>query len=235
HLRRHLQLRPIEGDTMRLRHFLIACGLVLTSTLVMTAASDQKVAEDQPPHGASDCSDEPCGAVARGLHAFIDRSLHGIDSNGRSCADCHMVTDQFQLSPASVELRFQLREFIRNFNPRFDDPLFRPIDADDFRTNGDTANDFSNLRQNGLVRIVFALPSNIRLIDPATNQPSTESFVDVWRMVPSVNDVALTGPDGANPWPRGPNNGGGYQLDGRMTTLQEQARGALINHAQAQN
>jgi cytochrome c peroxidase len=54
-------------------------------------------------------------------------------------------------------------------------------------------------------------------------------------MVPTVNDVALTGPDGANPWPRGPNFFGGYQLDARVGTLQEQALGALTNHAQIQN
>ena len=32
-----------------------------------------------------------------------------------------------------------------------------------------------------------------------------------------------------------PNNAGGYQLDARVTTLQEQALGALINHAQIQS
>ena len=53
-------------------------------------------------------------------------------------------------------------------------------------------------------------------------------------MVPTVNDVALTGPDGINPAPRGPNNAGGYQLDARAATLQEQALGALVNHAQVQ-
>ena len=73
----------------------------------------------------------------------------------------------------------------RRRNPRADDPLFRPIDADDFRTNGEHASDFSNLRQNGLVRITFPLPANIKLIDPATNAPSSETFVDVWRMVPT--------------------------------------------------
>ena len=39
------------------------------------------------------------------------------------------------------------------------------------------------------------LPPNIRLIDPVTDLPSAETFVDVWRSVPTVNDVALTGPD----------------------------------------
>ena len=38
-----------------------------------------------------------------------------------------------------------------------------------------------------------------------------------------------------NPWPRGPNAIGGYQLDARVATLQEQALGALTNHAQIQN
>jgi hypothetical protein len=74
----------------------------------------------------------------------------------------------------------------------------------------------------------------MRLIDPETNEPSTETFVDVWRSVPTVNDVALTGPDDVNPWPRGPNESGGYQLDGRLTTLQEQARAALTHHAEVQ-
>src|SRR4029077_13208445 len=87
---------------------------------------------------------------------------------------------------------------------------------------------------NGLVRITFTLPSNIKVIDPATNAPSADTFVDVWRSVPSVNNVALPGPDGVNPWPRGPNEFGGYQLDARIATLQDQALGALTNHAEIQ-
>ena len=146
-----------------------------------------------------------------------------------------MVMDHFQLSPADAEARFQLLQWRRRWDPNADDPLFRPIDADDFRANGETASDFSNLRQNGLVRVTLPLPSNIKLVDPVTNAPSSETFVDVWRAVPTVNDVKLTGPDGINPWPRGPNNTGGYQRDARVTTLQEQALGALINHAQIQN
>ena len=87
--------------------------------------------------------------------------------------------------------------------------------------------------QNGLVRVTLPLPPNMRLIDPLTNAVSTETTADVWRMVPSVNDVRLTGADGANPaWPRGPNTTGGYQLDGRKANLQEQALGAFEAHAQ---
>jgi cytochrome c peroxidase len=224
---------------MKTRSLLVLSGLLLISALLMSvrhstvsaAPLDQDVAaaSEHPPF---DCGGEPCDAVARGFVAFFDRRLHGLDGNGRSCADCHMAIDHFQLSPASAEARFQFLQFLRRWNPKADDPLFRPIDADDFRTNGENASDYSNLRQNGLVRITFPLPPGLRLIDPATNLPSSESFVDVWRMVPTINDVALTGPDGANPWPRGPNFFGGYQLDARVGTLQEQALGALTNHAQ---
>ncbi|HET7695449.1 MAG TPA: hypothetical protein VFK57_07055 [Vicinamibacterales bacterium] len=173
--------------------------------------------------------------VARGFLAFLDPSPAGLTGNGRSCADCHMPTDQFQLSPASVEARFQRLEAMRQVNPHADDPLFRPIDADDFRVNGDAARDYTTLREHALIRITLPLPPNMRLIDPATNQPSDETFVDVWRSVPTINDVALTGPGAGNPWFREPNRFGGYQLDARIGTLQEQAIGAFVNHAQVQS
>ncbi|HET6898205.1 MAG TPA: hypothetical protein VFK70_07650, partial [Vicinamibacteria bacterium] len=188
-------------------------------------------------HGGGDglCDGEPCDAVARGFVHFFDRRLRDLGGNGRSCNDCHMVTDHFQLSPANAERRFQLLQWRRRFNRDADDPLFRPIDADDFRTAGENASDYSNLRQNGLVRIVFPLPENVKLVDPATNAPSAETSADVWRATPTVNDVKLTGPDGVNPWPRGPNPTGGYQLDARVANLQDQALGALTNHAQVQS
>ena len=226
---------------MNVFSLLVACCLMFCSTLLMRASTVDMPAAGQNPHGRAepkrqvpDCGGEPCDAVARGFRAFFDRRLEEMGGNGRACADCHMATDNFQLSPASVEARFRLLQLQRRFNPEADDPLFRPIDADDFRTNGDSASDFSNLRQNGLVRITFPLPANMRLIDPATNAASDETFVDVWRSVPTVNDVALTGPDGGIAWLRGPNQQGGYQLDARVTTLQEQALGALTNHAQIQ-
>jgi cytochrome c peroxidase len=222
---------------------LLACGLTLCWTL-LTGAHTAKVSPSTlSPHAgtiasaaAFDCGGEPCDAVLRGLRGFFDRRLDDLSGNGRACADCHMATDNFQLSPAGVEARFQLLQWRRRWSPYADDPLFRPIDADDFRTRGDDASDFSNLRQNGLVRITFALPPTIRLVDPVTNAVSNETFVDVWRMVPTVNDVAMTGLDASIPvWPRDPNPTGGYQLDARLATLQEQALGALVNHAQIQD
>ena len=206
---------------MKTMSVILASGGALLSTVLLAAS-------------AAPFEPSPGSQAAHGLRAFFDRDLAGLGGNGRSCADCHMPNDQFQLSPASAEERFQRLQLARLENPAADDPLFRPIDADDFRTNGDAASDYSNLRENGLVRITFPLPPNIRLIDPATNQPSGETFVDVWRSVPTVNDVALTGADVANPWFRGPNARGGYQMDARAATLEEQALGALINHAQVQ-
>jgi cytochrome c peroxidase len=222
---------------------LAACSLVLCSTLLTRASTDPVSSPTLSADAATrstvvalDCDGEPCDAVHRGLRAFLDRTPAGPTGNGRACADCHMPTDSFQLSPGSVETRFQFLEWRRRRDPHADDPLFRPIDADDFRIHGGAASDFSNLRQNGLVRVTLPLPPGIRLIDPATNAVSSETFVDVWRMVPTVNNVALTGPDASTPvWPRDPNPTGGYQLDARLTTLQEQALGALINHAQIQN
>jgi hypothetical protein len=86
-----------------------------------------------------------------------------------------------------------------------------------------------------LITITIPPPPNIRPIDPATNTVSDETFVALWRMVPSVNNVALTGPDnGSSICPRHPNPAGGYQLDARLGTLQEQALRALVNHAQIQ-
>jgi Di-haem cytochrome c peroxidase len=194
------------------------------------------------------CRDAPCDSVIRGAIAFVDRRPHDLGGNGRACADCHMPTDAFQLSPANAEARFEALQVRRHHHPHADDPLFRPIDADDFRINGDNASDYSNLRQNGLVRITFPLPPTLKLVDPATGAPSAATFVDVWRAVPTVNNVKMTGPDPDPPsWPclagapagppcvpRGPNSNGGYQWDARFTNLQDQALGALTNHAEVQ-
>src|SRR5882762_3445000 len=191
------------------------------------------------------CDVSPCDEVARGHAAFNDRNLTGLGGNGRSCADCHMPSENFQLSPAAAKARFEALQQKRQHNKNADDPLFRPVDADDFRVNGDSAMDFSNLLKNGLIRVTMPLPLNVKLVDPVTGAVTDESSVDLWRAVMPIPNVAITGPDGVAPiWPpasrppimgqdpNGPNRQGGYQHDGRFGTLQEQARGALIAHAQ---
>ncbi len=203
------------------------------------------------------CQGTSCDAVARGRAAFNDRNLRELGGNGRACADCHVPSESFQLSPAVARARFEALLAKRAVNENVDDPLFRPIDADDFREHGDAANDYSNLVENALVRVTLALPPNVKLIDPATCptpdpvacQPTNDTSVDLWRAVMPVNNVAITGPDRVPPiWPpaprapimgidpNGPNLQGGYQHDARFGTLQEQARGALVAmHKQAPN
>jgi cytochrome c peroxidase len=192
------------------------------------------------------CAKQPCDAVARGRAAFNDRNLNQLGGNGRACADCHVPSDSFQLSPAVARARFDALAAELAHNKNADDPLFRPVDADDFRVNGDHASDFSNLVENGLVRVTMPLPLNVKIIDPATGRPSADTSVDLWRAVMPVLNVAMTGPDFSLPvWPpgaprlailaqdpNGPNRQGGYQHDARFGTLQEQARGALFAHAQ---
>src|SRR5688572_12126203 len=124
---------------------------------------------------------EAFGTINHGRKAFNDRTLSGLGGNGRSCADCHMASDNFQLSPVNVAARLAALLDCRTVNPDADDPLFRPIDADDFRVNGANASDFTNLTVNGLVRITFPLPATLRLVDPATGQLTDETHVDVWR------------------------------------------------------
>ena len=224
---------------------LLSFGLISVIAAVMPNTGRGQIMEG---NGAIDldCNETPCDAVARGRAAFSDRNLTQLGGNGRSCADCHMPSDNFQLSPASARARFEALQEKREHNKNADDPLFLPVDADDFRVNGDSAIDFSNLVDNGLIRVTMPLPTNVKLIDPLTGQPSAETSVDLWRAVMPVFNVAITGPDGVLPvWPpgaarppimgqdpNGPNRQGGYQHDARFGTLQEQARGALIAHAQ---
>lgn len=221
-------------------------SLILFGALAVASAASL----GQGPEGRGtqrmDCNDRPCDGVARGRVAFHDRNLSQLAGNGRSCADCHMPEESFQLSPAAAQARFTALQAERAHNPNADDPLFRPVDADDFRENGNGASDFSNLVQNGLVRVTMPLPPNVRVVDPVTRQPTSETSVDLWRAVMPVLNVAITGADGALPiWPpgaprvplagqdpNGPNRQGGYQHDARFGSLQEQARGALLAHAE---
>jgi cytochrome c peroxidase len=144
--------------------------------------------------------------------AFFKHGFPATGGNGRTCATCHVPDEAFQLSPENVEARYQALQRRKRHNPRADDPLFRPIDAND------GANDYTNLRQHALIRVVIKLPVDAngqKLMWPVDDPDATE--VGVWRSVPSVNNVAFTAP---------------YQLDGRAATLQDQALGALHGHSQ---
>lgn len=173
-------------------------------------------------------------AFCRGKANFHDRQLSGLGGNGRACVDCHMASERFQLTPDAARSRLAAMN-----TTGVDDPLFRAIDADDFRVNGSAARDFTNLTTHGLVRVTIPLPANVKLLDcgatvpcPASARPTAETEADVWRATPTILDVRITGPDGQAPaWTRGPNLHGGFQADGRIDTLQNQALSALRNHA----
>jgi cytochrome c peroxidase len=153
----------------------------------------------------------PTGNPASG-EAFFNVDFPNVHGNGRSCATCHVPEESFQLTPENVETRFQALQQQRLANPLADDPLFRPIDAN----NG--TNDFSNLRQHALVRVFIPLPTDAqgqKLMWPVDDPGAT--VVAVWRATPTVLNTAFTGP---------------YQLDGRQATLRAQALGALINHSE---
>jgi cytochrome c peroxidase len=140
--------------------------------------------------------------VAEG-HQFFNKAFP--HTNGRACATCHVESDHFALTPAHVQALYAQ-------NPN--DPLFSPIDADDPSATYPT---YDHLKA-GLVRVTIKLADNLDVIDGAGNVITNAArTIDVWRSVPTVENVAYTAP---------------YQLDGRAATLQVQASGALHAHSQ---
>jgi cytochrome c peroxidase len=134
---------------------------------------------------------------------LFDEAFPG--TNGRSCSTCHVLAEHTVLTPAHVNERFAA-------DPS--DPLFRRIDADDPLAAEPT---YDHLKK-GLVRVVLDLPDNMDLIDFEGNVVTPpERTVEVWRAVPTVENVAITAP---------------YQYDGRRETLQTQAQGAITAHSE---
>jgi len=127
------------------------------------------------------------------------------DTNGRSCASCHVLDEHTVLSPAHVT------ELLET-NPG--DPLFNRIDADD--PNAEELS-FDHLKK-GLVRVKLRLPDNMDLIDFFGNVVTpADRMYEVWRAVPTVENSAISGP---------------FQYDGRFATLQIQAQHAITDHSE---
>ncbi len=161
----------------------------LATAVVAACGSNETTA---PPPAATDPGEQLF------THAFPN-------TNGRTCATCHVPEDGFTLTPDHVA-----RVFAENPN----DPLFAAIDADDPNASPLT---FEHLKK-GLIRVVLQLPDNVDVIDAEGNLTTPpDRHVFVWRGVPSIADTALTAP---------------YQLDGRVATLEEQAQGALTGHSE---
>src|SRR5882672_6755269 len=134
-----LPVSPTRGNEMTYRHHNIAllAALIVLAGMTVSACGDGQ--GDSTPPAIVDADDCTVGAapapgdsaVCRGKANFHDRKLTGLGSNGRSCSDCHMDSENFQLTPAAAQQRFA-----QMTATGADDPLFRPIDADDFRVNG---------------------------------------------------------------------------------------------------
>src|SRR4051812_24223977 len=94
--------RPLPRTfVMTLRASFLFALLALLVLPALTACGD-----DDPPVAvdADGCpvNAAPDSAFCRGKAAFNDRALAGLAGNGRSCADCHVEADHFQLSPAAA-------------------------------------------------------------------------------------------------------------------------------------
>src|SRR2546428_13010766 len=46
-------------------------------------------------------------AFCRGKANFHDRALAGLGGNGRACSDCHIDSENFQLTPSAAQSRFE--------------------------------------------------------------------------------------------------------------------------------
>ena len=159
----------------------------------------QELGQDHRPHSPGFVYD---GKILDALEFFTPHE----GGNGRSCGTCHRPEDNFALTPATVEARYQVLLRRRLLDPTADDPLFRSIDADDFDQ------DFTTLRSKALVSITLRLAPNVRLAD----DPLARS-VTVRRAVPTVINAKFTAP---------------FQAEGRLGTLPEQAIEAMREHSE---
>lgn len=176
----------------------LGVAIVCAGALAAACAADQTEAEP-----TARVEQSVSGAIKAGEDQFDHAMPTG---NGRACATCHVEADHFTLKPAHVEARFQALPRDSSGNPIYSaDPLFNSIDADDY------ANDFTRLRQ-GLARVTIQLHPDVSVDE----LPGARS-IDLFRAVPSIENVAFTGP---------------FLSDRRASTLQEQALGAALQHIQ---
>ncbi len=141
--------------------------------------------------------EERSGAASAevGKRLFNEETFRG---NGRVCATCHRPRTEFSITPELVQEHFRR-------DPTH--PLFRPIDSNDGQ-----GRDYSNLLEHAVVRVNIPLHDDVALVANPTSRT-----IAVWRGMPTISNLALTGP---------------YLQDGRATTLQEQAVAAIEDHMQ---
>ena len=84
------------------------------------------------------------------------------DTNGRSCATCHVAADNFALTATHAQQVWEA-------NPN--DPLFSAVDADDPTAEVLTYKDVKR----GLIRVWLALPMTMDVIDDDGNVITIEN------------------------------------------------------------
>jgi cytochrome c peroxidase len=163
------------------------CAALAAATVVFCAGAAPPAAD--PPEGNAPRRT----SYELGREVFFQGTFGG---NGRTCSTCHDPRNEFTISPALVEARFA-----RDPNG----PLFRAVDSDD-----GAGRDYTTVRTRAVFRVTIPLHPNVVSLDDPGRRTIT-----VWRAVPAIDNVALTGP---------------YLQDGRASTLQAQAAGAIRDH-----
>jgi len=141
----------------------------------------------------------------RGGLLFQFEEFHG---NDRTCGDCHRPLSFFDLSPQDVQSIHQIDA---------DNPLFRPLDSND-----GVGNDYSDMINDGLVRVHVVLAPNVTVDDVdgvnVSIRPDGRYVVALRRSTPTVLNVGLEQH---------------LMWDGREgADLAHQALSAAIDHAQ---
>lgn len=178
--------------------------ILATLSLAGCAEADEDLGEDT----ASLLTGAERVRFARGRHLFFRETFEG---NGRACGTCHrsqVPSDNFDVTPADVQARFE-------HHPH--DPLFRSIDSDD-----GAGSSYTRLLRDATFRIPFTLPSNVTVdeMDSPDVQQNADGTITVFvrRSSPTVENIAL---DDQIMW------------DGREgADLAHQAGGAVDTHDQ---
>lgn len=163
--------------------------------------------------------------------------FQSLGTNGRSCATCHIASDDYGLRATTVQRQFRMTRGM--------DPIFATVDGATCPT-GSRQNpaDHSLLLNQGLIRVALTLPSNAQFTISAAHDPygcaitvdpeTGDQTVSVYRRpLPATNlrflsAVMLDGRETIAPL-----NDPQTFHDNLVTDLKHQALDATLGHAQA--
>jgi cytochrome c peroxidase len=221
---------------------LVGLGIVLwLMTLSITRpALSQGVVLESP-----QIFDDPTGKVSTisttGSFDFSNPFFQSLGTNGRTCATCHNIAEDWNFTPADAQGRFAATNGT--------DPLFRPVDGSNCPNSPGVNNTppaesaYSLLLSKGLIRIALPVPSNAQFTvkvvsDPygcalTTDSSGNQNLSMYRRPLPATNlgflsAVMFDGRETVAPL----NNDSTFQAN-LNTDLAHQAMDATLGHAQA--